>query len=469
MRRALGIAPLLLAFAGAPALADENQDLDLIPESVQQPPEEPAVEPAPTRDPRQTIYLESAFTLDAQRSVLVPVPPPATPNWQELIFLDTRKEWTLGSDVSAAYSGRLNLQLLDEAPLPSHENVRNDLREGFVTWQALPGNYLDLGRINVKSGVAAGFNPTDFFKTRAVVEPLSIDPAVLREDRLGTFMLEGQHIGEGASLTLVYAPQLYRPSPIYTYATLPSLDPELDRTNAHQRLLLKTSVNLVGDVSPEALLYHEGERTEVGLNLAESVGQSTVLYAEWAGGRQQSLIAEALRYGADTGTLPGNLPPVMPDNSRRYFQNDLAVGGSYTTEAKIVFNLEYHFHQAGFSSQDWHNWLAIGQSRANLPGVADTLWYIREYALDQQEPTATHSGFLRADWQDALIINLELSAFTSVDLQDGSSVSQITADYYLSNNWTIGAIAEANLGGRRSDWGSVPQAASVIARLARYF
>jgi hypothetical protein len=468
MRPAPALAPLLLALAATPALADENQDLDLIPQNIQQAPPPPAVEPV-TQDPRQKIYLENAFTLDSQRSPLVPTPPPAVPNWQELIFLDIRKEWALGSDASVAYSGRLNLQAQDEAPVPSHENVRNDFREGYVTWQAVPGNYLDLGRINVKSGVAAGFNPTDFFKTRAVVEPLSIDPAVLREDRLGTFMLEGQHIGEGGSVTLVYAPQLYRPSPIYTDLTLPSFDPVLDRTNAHQRLLLKTSVTLFDDFTPEALLYHEGERTEIGLNLAQSVGQSTTVYAEWAGGPRQSLIADALRYGADTGTLPGNLPPVLPDDTRRYFQNDLAAGASYTTESKIVFNLEYHFHQAGFSPQDWSNWFATGQ-HPRFPGVTQTLWYIRDYALDQQEPVAMHSAFLRADWQDAFhIVNLELSGFTSVDLQDGSSLWQITADYYLSNYWTIGAIAEANLGGSRSDWGSVPEAASVIVRLARFF
>jgi hypothetical protein len=68
---------------------------------------------------------------------------------------------------------------------PNHENVLNDFREGFVSWQPHDGIYLDLGRINLRSGAALGFNPTDCFKSRAVVEPLSADPSVLREDRLG--------------------------------------------------------------------------------------------------------------------------------------------------------------------------------------------------------------------------------------------------------------------------------------------
>jgi hypothetical protein len=467
--RARALAPLFLALAAAPAIADENQDLELIPNAVQAPAPPSAAAPGPTRDTRQQIYLENAATVDFRRSVLVPSPPPPPPDWQERLFLDARKEWTVSPDVNLTYSGRLNLEADDVEPFPTHHNVRHDFREGYVSWQALPATYLDLGRINLKSGVAAGFNPTDFFKTRTVVEPLSIDPAVLREDRVGAFMLEGQHIGQGVSLTFAYAPKLYDPSRIYTATTLPSFNPMLDRTNAHDRLLLKATVDVAEGVSPEFLGYHEGERTEFGANLTESVGQSTVLYAEWAGGRRASLVADALHYGVDTGTLPGNAPAVIPSDPRTHFQNDLSVGGSYTTPNKIVLNLEYHFHQAGLSQQDWRNWFATGQARANVAAITSTLWFIRSYALDQQEPTATHSIFLRADWTDAFVTDLHLTAFTSVDLHDGSSIAQLSADYYLSDRWTVGALAAANLGGRRTDFGSLPSEAGVIVKLARYF
>jgi hypothetical protein len=467
--RGHALAPLFLALAAAPALADENQDLELIPNAVGTPAPPTAPATGPTRDTQQQIYLENATTVDSRRGVLVPSPPPPPPDWQERLFLDTRKEWTVSPDVSLTYSGRLNLEADDVEPFPTHHNVRNDFREGYASWQALPATYLDLGRINLKSGVAAGFNPTDFFKTRTVVEPLSIDPAVLREDRLGAFMLEGQHIGQGASLTLAYAPKLYDPSRIYTATTLPSFDPMLDRTNAHDRLLLKATVDVADGLNPEFLVYHEGERTQFGTNITESVGQSTVLYAEWAGGRRASLIADALHYGVDTGTLPGNVPAVIPTDTRTYFQNDLSVGGSYTTPNKIVLNLEYHFHQAGFSPQDWHNWFATGEAHADVSAITSTLWYIRAYAADQQEPTAMHSIFLRADWTDAFIPDLELTAFTSVDLHDGSSIAQLSADYYLSDRWTVGALGVANLGGRRTEFGSLPSEAGVIVKLARYF
>jgi hypothetical protein len=459
----------MLTLLAAPALADENKDLELIPESVQQAPPPAAVEPA-TTDLRQRLYLENAVILDSLRSnLLVPFPPPAPPDWQERLFFDARKEWSLGGDVWATYGGRLNLQAVDEQPFPTHESIRHDLRESYLSWQAVSDHYLDLGRINLKSGVAAGFNPTDFFKTRTIVDTLSADPAVLRENRLGTFMLSGQHIGEGNALRVAFAPKLYDPSPIYTSTTLPSFNPMLDRTNAHDRILLKGSADLAPGVSPELLVYHEGNRTTFGANYAQGVGQAAILYAEWAGGRRQSLIADALRYGVDTGTLPGNAPPVIPFDPRTHFQNDLAAGVSYTTESKIVFNLEYHFHQAAFSNQDWRNWFTTGQAQAHVPPVTQELWYIRSYAADQQEPISTHSFFLRADWQDAFIPHLEFSGFANVDLHDGSTFAQAEADYALGDRWSLGALAAGNFGGRRSDYGSFPQALTFILKLARDF
>ena len=121
----------------------------------------------------------------------MPFPPPTPASWEDRLFLDSRDEWNLGDNVTLTYSGRFNLRAANDMPFPSHENVLNDLREAFVSWQPADGTWIDLGRINLKSGVAVGYNPTDFFRTRAVVEPLTADPTVLREDRLGTLMLLG--------------------------------------------------------------------------------------------------------------------------------------------------------------------------------------------------------------------------------------------------------------------------------------
>lgn len=457
-----------LALADAAALADENSDLDLIPDAATKPHGPAPATPAGAAN--QRIYLEDAFTAAARHGgLLVPSPPPKPAAWQEHLFVDARKQWSLDDRLNFTLSDRFNLRAQDTLDVPSHENAINDFREGYLSWEALDRTYLDAGRINLKSGVAVGFNPTDFFMTRAVVDPLSVDPTVLREDRLGTVMGLGERVWQGGTLTVAVAPKLYDPTPVYNNTNLRSFDPSLDRTNAHDRFLLKGSADLADDFAPELLVYHESNRTSLGANITESIGQKTVAYAEWAGGRRSSLIDEALRYGRRTGTLPPNASSPLPEDSSLHFQNQLSVGGSYTTESKITFNLEYHLNQAGFSRRDWNNWFRVGSARTASAAIAKQLWYIRSYAAEQQDPLSEHSLFLRADWVDAFVPHLELTGFINADLYDGSSLVQVTANYHLSNAWTIGALATADLGRARSDFGSLPRAASVLFRLARYF
>jgi hypothetical protein len=101
--------------------------------------------------------------------------------------------------------------------------------------------------------------------------------------------------------------------------------------------------------------------------------------------------------------------------------------------------------------------------------IATELWYIRAYAQDQQVPLARQSTFLRADSVDAFVRNLEISGFINTDIYDGSSLIQASADYYLSRTWTIGVQVNANVGSMHSDFGSLPQRAGALFKLARYF
>jgi len=447
----------------------EDEDLERIPGLAQQPaPLESEASPASAAN--QRIYLEDVFIPSFERSgLLVPFPGVGAPELEERLLLDARKVWKLTDRLTLSVSDRLNLRVASGLSFPSHENVINEFREAFVSAEVLDGLYIDAGRMNLKSGAALGFNPTDFFKTRAVVEPLSADPSVLREDRLGTVMVEAQYLGQGFSLTAAVAPALASPGAIPSDASLPSFDPSFDRTNDHLRLLAKGSVDLGGDFSPELLFYREGDENKFGANLTRSLGQAVVAYAEWSGGERSSLIDEALRYGRQTGTLPPSTPSFLPDDPHVSFQNDLSLGASYTTASRITFNLEYHFHQAGFSRQDWDRWFAAGEGQPASSPVPEELWYIRGYALYEQEPVARHAAFLRVDATDAFIPDLEILGFVDTDLYDGSSLVQAQADYYLSNRWTAEVQMEANLGSKRSDFGSLPVVASVLVKVARYF
>src|SRR5262249_20533505 len=444
----------------------ENDDLDLIPT-----PQSPAdAEPAVSRNGNQRMYVENALTASIGRSnLLVPVPQSTATSWQERVFVDVRREWHAGRRLTLTLSDRLNVRAEHDLAFPSRQNIINDWREGFFSWEAFDNTYVDAGRINLKSGAALGFNPTDFFKTRDVVEPLSSDPSVLREDRLGTLMLRGQRIWAGGTMTVAFAPAVSQTSPIYSATRLPSVDPSFDRTNARARLLVTGSVNVAADFSPELLVYHEGNRTRFGVNVTQGIGQNVVAYAEWTGGVEPGVIEDALAYGRDTRVLPVGAPSVLPDDSASTFREDLSVGGSFSTRPKLTLNVEYHFHQAGFDKRDWERWFMAGEGTTSASLAAGELWLIRSYALDRQDPLTRHSLFARADWVDALIRHLELTGFVNMDIYDRSNLAQLTADYFASSKWTVGVQASANIGRVASDFGSLSQRDSILFKFARYF
>ena len=73
------------------------------------------------------------------------------------------------------------------------------------------------------------------------------------------------------------------------------------------------------------------------------------------------------------------------------------------------------------------------------------------------------------DWVDFLVPKLELTGFALADARDGSTFLQLSADYAHSDSWSFGAIATATSGGKRSNFGSLPQASGVLFKATRYF
>lgn len=455
-----GLLLLALAWSGS-VLAQSDGDLALIPPDSQGPPKVSASHTG------QNIYLENASTGVWLRDDL-PVRSSPSYDWQERLLLDARDTWEVGRATRLIVSDRLNIRAESDLSFPDR-SVVNDLREAYVEWTPADQTYLAFGRINLKSGIALGYNPTDYFKARTVSEPLSADPTVLREDRLGTVMLRLQHLAHGGSFTLAFAPRLQRQSPIYSNTELPSLNPMLGRTNSDNRFLLKGTIDLAPDLSPEALLYHDSHDTRVGLDFSMTLGQNVVAYVEESAARRRDLIARALDFGRATATLPASAPGEPVPSPDRSLENEVAIGASYTTPGRVVWNFEYHLNQAGFTSQDWSHWFAIGGAQTALPAVTEELWYIRGYAVDQQEQSTEQAAFVRADWTDAFGLTLELSGFVNVDLRDGSGEAQGEAEYYLSDTWTLGLLAAGDFGSRKSDFGSLPAAGSILLSVRRYF
>ncbi len=459
-----------LLIGGTPVPAQENKDLDRIPDMLQQeaPPAAPAEPSGPApRAAKGKYYVEDAATATALRHVPVPFPPPQPARWQNRTSFDATDQWDLSPTLTFSLSDRFNVMEQNNFDFPSHENLRNDFREGFATWEPAAGNYVEAGRINVRNGVALGFNPTDFFKPRTQIDQASLDPSVIRQNRLGVGMVRGQAIWGSGSVSAAMAPRLDNPSSLASQSQS-GFAPRFDRTNGDNRALVTFAYD-VEEFSPQALIFRDGSRTIFGFNASHGIGRSIIAYTEWAGGRQPNLITQALQFGRETGTFPNGTRSLIPTDTGERFRNDLAAGLSWSSEYKITVNAEYHYHQAGLSRREWRDWFDTGGAQRDNPSVTNQLWFIRGFAADQQQLLTRHRAFLRAVWTDAFVPQLELAAFALVNLYDGSSLVQASATYFISDRWTVAGYLSGNIGEPKSERGCAPQAASAILQLVRYF
>jgi len=463
----ISLATLALLSAAVAAPAAEDSDLDRIPNlpsaPSSSPSSSPSTPPSPAHPPSHArLYLENALTVATLRDPVVPFPPPPPDRWQNRTSADLIADWRARQSLKLALSDRIDVYASEHQTWWSRATVRNELREAYASWEPRARTYLEAGRINVRNGVALGFNPTDVFRPRTLVGQASLDPSVLSRNRLGTVMVRAQAILDRGALSLIYAPKLFEPSPIGGNPI--GVDPRIDATNAAHRLLASASGN-AGDTSVQMLAYLERRRSKLGLALTRPLGDSVVTYAEWTLGYEADLIARAIEYGRQTGTLPPNAPPPIPADPALAWRNDVAAGASWAIATRLTLNLEYHFHQGALDGEDWARWFAAG--RAN-PLLAPELWYIRGYAADQLEPASQHNAFVRVAWPNAALDNLEVDAFAFVNLRDGSTLTQASASYAMSDRWTFMLLLSANLGTPQSERGSLPQGSSAIVELVLY-
>lgn len=338
------------------------------------------------------------------------------------LSIDARFDKTFAPGWRAVFADRLDMIRMDGV---SGNRDINTLKEAYLSWQAQPDRIADLGRINARNGVAFGYNPTDYFRAGALRSVVSLDPASLRENRLGSAMLRGQALWNGGSLTALYSPKL---------ADQPSdsaFSPDLGATNRRARWLVALSEKLSDALNPQWLLSGgTGESPQFGLNLTALPNDATVAYFEWSGGRASSLAAQALVSRDDPG-----------------FRSRLSTGLTYTTPSKVSLTAEYQYNGAGLDAAGW-NALRRG------PPAAYGLY--RGLVASIQDPPTRHNVFLYAVWQDALVKHLDFAAMVRYDATDHSRLQWLEARYH----WTRVDIAlqtQLNSGNPGSNYGALPE------------
>lgn len=297
------------------------------------------------------------------------------------VSLDAHYEGALAPGFRFIFGDRLDLEELGP---PSVRSSINTLKEAYVSWQVNPDESIDVGRINLRFGVATGYNPTDFFRADAIRSIVSIDPSSLRENRQGSVVVESQTLWEGSSFLALVSPRL---------ATTPdtaNFSADLGATNRSERWLLAASHQFTNDLNPQILLYgKEGSAPETGLNVSSLVNHSTVAFLEWAGGRAPTLVAQAL---GETGP--------------QAYRNRASLGITYTTEFNLSVTLEHEQNSAGLDQSTL--------ARVSAYSPLALLGFL-EFTQQEQDLPTRRAEFVYASWQDCGIKHLDLSGFVRFD------------------------------------------------------
>ncbi|HJW12178.1 MAG TPA: hypothetical protein VJ598_10345 [Albitalea sp.] len=283
----------------------------------------------------------------------------------------------LAPGLRAVLSDRLDVTHSNASP---HETKVNTLREAYVSWQRRDDQIVDLGRINLRYGAASGYNPTDFFKAGALRSIVSPAPASLRENRLGTVVLQGQQLWSTSSLAAIYSPRL---------ASAPSSDafsPDFGATNPRHRWLLVGSHRFSEAFNPQLLLFGgAGLSPQAGLNVSGLLNNATVAFGEWSVGDGRSLASQALG---------------LPD--AEHSQRRAALGFTTTTDFNLSFTAEAEFNSAAPDRAQWNALRAAGPfNTLRLLGAAQAL----------QDLPVREAWFFYVSWQDMGLKHLDLSAF----------------------------------------------------------
>ncbi len=349
------------------------------------------------------------------------------------LFLGVRYDTTFAPGWRAIFADLLDARWQEH---PSRQKTLNTVIDAYVSWQMGPDAIIDAGRINTHNGVAFGYNPTDYFRANAVRSVISIDPASLRENRLGSVMIQSQALWAEGALTALYSPKL---------ADQPSnaaFSPDFGATNFRDRWLLAASYALSKQLHPQLLIYGEaGQSPQIGLNLTTLVNDATVAYVEYSGGRSSRLIAQV------------HMPA-----SASAFRSRLAAGATYTTASNLSLTIEYEYNGAGLDRAAWN------ALRSESP-AADAQYRI--LAAELQELPTKQRVFANARWQDAMINHLDLAAFAYYDPLDSSRQFWVEASYH----WTKLDIAlqwQVNSGAPGSEYGALP-ARQTWQALLKYF
>jgi hypothetical protein len=351
------------------------------------------------------------------------------------LSLDFKHQHKLTDHWRVAFSNRLDRLRPAGAGYPS---TLNSLREAYVGWQTEEGNTLvELGRVNWRYGTGYGYRPTDIFRDGSLRAVTTADPLAQRENRLGTVMLRGQHIGEAGTISLAYAPKV---------ANQPSKERfsiDAGATNNRDRAVLSYSFKSSDRLNGQVLaVYDETRGSQFGINGTALVSDALVAHGEWLRGKDQVLV----------GGVPGGAYP-------RDTRDRAVVGLTFAGPKKISLTAEYQYNGFAPSKAQWSQVTAMGPT-----GAANFL-----LETQRRQEIASRGAYLVYLTQRGFIQqNFDLTALLRVNAQDHSRLGWLELRY-RANKFDLALQYQVTGGRGQTEYGILPYRQAVQLLGAYYF
>ncbi|HEY1586097.1 MAG TPA: hypothetical protein VGH63_10455 [Polyangia bacterium] len=350
------------------------------------------------------------------------------------LVVDFRHDWRIHKAWRIAVSDRLyGAAPFDRAPnAPPYTSLLNNIRELSIGWHGgtTDSIYIDVGRINVRNGVASGYNPTDFFKVGAVRTAISLDPSALQIDRLGTVMGMLHYINAAGAWTLAIVPPLN----FWTDTNDAWYSPALSRTNYTTALFAKYAPQLSERFSLDLLMFapiRSDLNPKLGVDASLLLANAWVMNAEWAVDRCTPLAG------------PGDATPGP------IWCHRVAANVVWTTPLGFELTIEGQYSSDALSLSAWRRWRSVsGPALAPLGAIAAQ----REL---EREPLVQAGLFARLDWREPFAARgLHVSAFAQINPFDWSALAQLSIAWRIHDGWLIGQQTAAGVGAVATQFGS---------------
>jgi hypothetical protein len=362
------------------------------------------------------------------------------------LSLDIYMQTRMREDLRLVVSDRLNLNGEENRQLTSDSAV-NALRELYLGYGS-DALSVEMGRINLRSGVGLGYNPTDYFRSNTIVFRPTEDPLKLQEMRLGVLALHVKTVSDAGGAAIALSPKVTAGGSGSTF------DPRFQETNDSWRIAASASPSLkdwpyVGF----SLLKREHDPIRLGTNVSAAIGRATIAHFEWSGARQRSLLRRAEETLSEA--------PLAATGEAPHFCNQLSMGASYTASNRMNFALEYEHNGAGLDKQQW-----LQLSRDD--SAVELYRKVRQYAQAQQEIPTRQAWLARLNWPQFPLRETELTAVLRYNPYDHSRFAWIEARYNLPKT-TFALAITRNTGSPQSEYGSLSAATVVNASAQFYF